>query len=296
MVAMNSLSDVLTAYVEYAEDLSPNTERRIKHDLNRWSRYGGNSQFREISTDHFIQFRKHCRENQLSPATIESTVDTINTLMMFCLAPNGSRYGLGLIDQVPFLGRRIRVTPDPKDCCSIEDLSAIYSQCHMTQWPGTGWLSCEYWKKWLVFAYNTALRLSDIMKITWENINLKEKQLVVKCQKTQKLQAFPLNDISLATLSAIPRTSGRIFGLSSCYFLARRELRRMCEAAGIKVITPQSIRRCSATQYELVREGAGDMILGHVKQNVTFTSYVKIPRLLREAAEKLQQPEAFLTC
>jgi integrase len=67
-------------------------------------------------------------------------------------------------------------------------------------------------KQMIVLALETAMRLGEILSITWANVNLNEGILVLEDTKNGERRSVPLSARARATLKELPRNiSGRVF-------------------------------------------------------------------------------------
>jgi len=60
------------------------------------------------------------------------------------------------------------------------------------------------WKTAVVFGVYTGLRLGDIQSLTWANIDLQQKELTIRTQKTGRLQNLPLAKPLLRHVESLP--------------------------------------------------------------------------------------------
>jgi integrase len=60
------------------------------------------------------------------------------------------------------------------------------------------------WKTAVVFGIYTGLRLGDIQALTWANLDLQQKELTIRTQKTGRVQILPLAKPLLAHIDTLP--------------------------------------------------------------------------------------------
>ena len=279
------------SYVRYAHDLEPTTVRKMRHDFNRWSKHTPNPPIGQIKTDTFVDFRQRCLSVPLSPDTIETTIGSVMTVLAHCAN------GAGLLETCPHPGRRLKRTKKMRHVHTPAEISAVYQQRHCAQWPKRLNASpAEFWAAYIAVEWFTAVRREDsILRVLWQWIT--EQAIGLPAHKSGKLQLFPRHPVLNRHLALMERdqdTDGRVFPVGKSYHQLRRELLRMSVKAGVRPhVTPQALRRAASTAWEAAKDGAGKLILGH-SQGVS-DRYLSVPRLLREAVELLEIPEAMLT-
>ena len=276
-----TLREALTLYLEHASDLKPGTRKRLTYDVNRWERLGGPMDVASIDKHAVKAFRAAAAG--LSPWSIEGTVSAILVMLRF-LSDDGHDVS------VPYAGRRLRRRKQLRHVPSVQDLARVFEECGKARYPVLSHCSTgDWWRAFLVTAYTTGLRLSDLLSLEWEHVG--EARWLVVAGKTEKIQALPLLPCCTLALNRIRSPRERIFEVPTVRFL-RRELRRMSQWAGVTTILPQAIRRTSANAYETARPGAGAMILGHALSGAT-AFYVSPSLVLTDAAAKLEIPPEF---
>lgn len=79
----------------------------------------------------------------------------------------------------------------------------------------------------------TAMRRSEIVGLTWKNVNLKKRFLLLPDTKNGDARAVPLSSQAVSLLEALPRRiSGRVFGLTPS--AATHAFVRACKRARVK--------------------------------------------------------------
>jgi len=273
------LSETLT---QYARTVAPRTETKIRHELNRWRKYGLPDSL-AITTADFETFRAACRDT-LSATTIEDTVSDFRTLIRFAgLSP-------------PDAGRRLK---RHKRCRHVPEVNAVgraYANADVACWPNcangrVGELqrisNGDFWRAWLCVGYYTALRLGDLCRLAWEAF--RSDRIVVMAGKTGRVHEFPLPEIVRRHLEPL-RTAelSRPFPVPAwAASRIRRELAR-CEAT----IGPQPLRRASVTSWACASAEAGRIV--HGERLGVLSSYYDVRRLLADAEPRFAWPEEML--
>ena len=60
------------------------------------------------------------------------------------------------------------------------------------------------WKTAVLFGIYTGLRLGDIQSLTWANLDLQQKELTIRTQKTGRVQILPLAKPLLRHAESLP--------------------------------------------------------------------------------------------
>jgi integrase len=146
-----------------------------------------------------------------------------------------------------------------------------------------------------VLAYNTGLRLSDLVQLTWHDCDLNRRVIKTQASKTGKLHHLPINDLLFSHLDALPRHHRRVLAITDgAASYVGKKLHELCALAGCEPITAQMIRRRAACEFERVHPGAGALLLGHTLSGptrVTWSHYIDpLDVVLRPASQKIPQP------
>lgn len=279
--------------------LRPTYTREVGYNLTRWEKYSGNPPIQAITDATFDDFRAKCPNG---PVTVENTVNCVLAILAACVKR-------GLIDRLPEPGIRLEI-PEPRPrVVESEILSKLYVRCDVAHWPGESvprgqgrgsysrpfYWAPHFWQVFLVVAYFTGLRLGDLLQL--RRSDFAEEVLAVVANKTGKTQSIPVHPVLRRHLGAVtwagPDELLLPVGKSNHQF--RRELKRICKAAGVEHVTPKRIRVLSANEWERARPRAGDAILGHSIRRKVTRYYLRPPLALEEALPRLRVPSAFLT-
>lgn len=117
--------------------------------------------------------------------------------------------------------------------------------------------------------YATGLRVSELIFLTWENIDLSRGFVKVR-GKGNKERVVPLGNKAMAALEALPRGENALFAMTRQGFW--KLLKKYALLAGIqKAISPHQLRHSFATH--LVERGADlrsvQVLLGHADLSTT---------------------------
>jgi integrase len=279
----------LKSYIAAAPDLAPSTVRKLKHHVNRFEKHTGCTLAVDVDMRVFSGFRRSCLQGELSPFKIEGTINDVMLLLKHAFA-------MGIIGNLPEVGRRLMRRAGFPVQPTIEEFENLYSSIRKadTQWPNlTGVDNATFWEVWLAVIYFTALRHEDsIRQLKWKNVDA--DSIRVLSQKTSTWVELPVHPVLWAHLEKMPRLGSepRVFPVGKSPHLVRRELKRISNAAGLSnVVTPQQLRRLSATEYgKAGGPGCGSLITGHSMPKQVDVFYMDPLALLKGASERLYVP------
>ena len=106
-----------------------------------------------------------------------------------------------------------------------------------------------YWCPAINFAIETAMRLSEQISLTWQNVDMTKRTafLPAEITKTKRSRTVPLSDKALEVLRSLPRhISGRVFNMSLNYH--NKGWRRLTKRAGVVGLRWHDLRRESISR------------------------------------------------
>lgn len=259
------------------------TARRIRHHVNRWSRWTGDPDLVKISTGTFDKFRQECVKSGLSPWTIESTIWEV------CHLAHLAGYQ---VDP----GRRLRrPAPHPRVPC-LESIGLIYAAAGTATWPRRCWVSPEaWWRCLLVVDLWTGWRRSDLAGLIWWDVEA--DRLAITACKTGSRHEVPMTETVRRHLDRLGDQGHpeRVFDLprSSSYRACHDQLARLCRAADVRCVTFQEVRRLAVSNWTSVNAEAGRII--HGCGLGVMRHYLDPLAILRQVAPLVRLPAEFLT-
>jgi integrase len=137
---------------------------------------------------------------------------------------------------------------------------------------------------WLLVAYSTGLRLSNLLEIRHDQI--RGQRLLIRQHKTGEPHVCYLDQNALQAIAKLPRRGPRVFGDLICRDKLLAQMRRLCKAAGMQGST-KFLRRSGATYAEI----AGKDASGHLGHKTPGMKIYYIDRML-VAEEKRDEPTA----
>lgn len=271
------------AYAMDCSAISPETRKRHDYELRLWERHTSDPEIEVISPDTFNSFREAMAAEKYVPQTIEVAIGTYIAILR-------GLANLGLSNNIPLTGAKLRVITQPPDVPAIEDLSRAYEFADYG--PLKSSRDGRYWRAFFATLYFTAFRLRDMFNVRWDQFG--RDAVSISANKTGKIHRIPLHPVLRRVFNEYRTDNKRArpFTLEKCQLY--RELRRICSAAKVPLITPQAVRRLSANQYEMAHGGAGMLILGQPLPGAT-RFYLDVPAILRAASVKIAVPESMMT-
>lgn len=141
---------------------------------------------------------------------------------------------------------------------------------------------------WLYVVVYTGARLSELIRLDWQDVNFASGQAHVRGRKTVQSDRFvPLHPRLLALLSENRRHRGPLL---ASWPNVRRDLAAACKRAGVPKVTPNDLRRTFASW--LVQAGESSYVvsqlLGHSSSQMVEKVYGRLAQqTLRDAVQKL---------
>jgi integrase len=142
----------------------------------------------------------------------------------------------GLTDRQPCRGvKLLKETPKDRWLTYAEE-ALILSQ------------SPDWLKPIILIDINTGLRLSELMSLTWEDVDLDRRALTVRKSKNGEIRVIPLNSQTHQTLRGIKLggTNGKVFPFSASF--VSHTFRRTCDKVGLTDVTFHSLRHSFASR------------------------------------------------
>lgn len=272
-------------YAAWSPDLAEATAQRYANDLLRWRMRITDPPVQDVTTETYSRFRAASAAAGDSPDTTETTLQTVRQVMRCAFAH-------GLIDTLPDPGkarRRNRRPPRPATC---EELRKLWNAADAMSWPitDTWMLPAPWWRAWLSLAYWTGLRLTDLTwRLSMEHVRTDSIQYAAG--KTKCEHAFPLTDRLrwiVQQCRARPYQPSLLHCARSANLL-RKHLRRLCDVAGIRKLTPKHFRQACVTEWTKADSRAGELMHGCGMPGV-LRHYINPLDILAAAAPKVAWP------
>lgn len=252
--------------VELAEKHVSENELRGKtpiYSANRFVRIVGDIPIAEITQDHICDYRQKCREQKLSPQTIESSIGNIITVLKLSA-------GRTIETGKPLKSRR----PEPRPVefpaiCEVFDKLPAWMQL------------------WIMFSFWTGLRLGDsitcLRKLTGTVIG---SVISHHASKTGRYQKWPVPKWLKEKLESVP------FPTELCLENQKKQVR--AELRPHAQWGPKNLRQCSITEWSKANATAGAII--HGSGLGILNHYVDPLQIIESASQRLRLPKCFNAC
>jgi integrase len=222
---------------------------------------------------------KAARLKTVSPATVNIEIRMLNTAISQALA-------LGWITHPTQKFKQIRRhEPEPLQWLSMEQIDRLFRVCRPDH------------LRFVVFLLNTGCRRNEALGMTWEDIDLRRRQVVVRSTigKMGKRRTIPINEALMTLFMEWPGPHcGRLFPDFGPDQITMA-FRRLRKAAGLpNGISIHSLRATFACH--LIEKGVDiytvSKLLGHSSVKVTERHYLALdPQHLQDAINKIDFKE-----
>jgi integrase len=279
------------------DEMVKRSVEKMRYDLLRWERLtkNGKMPIGKITDEVLEDFRKALLEKHTAQGT-NGTRRTLRAIFRRVGPPiTGNPCGLGILPRIPYMkpSKVVRGLPRRVD---QEDLSRWYIACEQMQSPKWGGPAPFFWQCWLVLAYFSGLRKSDIFAIRFADLDLERGTLLFTARKTSKPMRLPLHPAAVEHIRRIEQPKREYLFESSIKVSGSFNQRWdwICRKAGIaERFTPHDIRRTAASEIERAKPGMASVLLQHSINDTTHISYLNQLEELAEAIEKMRVPLAF---
>jgi site-specific recombinase XerD len=182
-------------YLEYSKvNHSPSNTTRINYVINHFKNFIGHTLLSDVS-NKVVEEYKNKRSSQRKPTTVNIELRALKS--MFNTAVKWE-----LIDKNPFKGvQLLRVTKGYPKYLTKEEVDLL---CESTRMD---------WLRYIILlAFNTGMRRNELINLKWEDVNLKEKNLIVRNgeffnTKNKKDRYIPLSKAIIKLLKKLPKLS-----------------------------------------------------------------------------------------
>jgi integrase len=267
------LSDYVEAYLlqvqvgaTYANQL-----RCTVRVFDRW--LGRTVRVDEMSDDLVNRWILWLQGRGLSPATVRNQRGNLLALWR-------SAFQDGMIENEPKRIRKVRV-PDyiPVAFSEQDATNLLLAAAQMRGFdPGTGLLRSAWWRAFVLTAWDTALRLGDLLTLTTDEIR-SDGLIVRRLAKTGRIHAAQLSVEAMNAIEALNSPGPAVFPLGVKRDTFYNHFRKLAGRAGVTG-TSKFLRRGSATACEKIVPGSAMAHLGHKTPGLAYKHYVD-PRQLQ---------------
>ncbi len=285
--------ELVEPYCASVENAS-GTAAKLRHQINRWLKFGGPADCAGINEAAFVEFRAKALAKPLSPVTIEDTISDIALLVTFHTK---------IVCQ---FGKRLKKIVRCKHVPKLAAIAKLYKLADECQFPAkvrnADWTwklisqeqRCDFMRCLLVLGVWTGLRVSDLLLINWDSIT--DEAIIWEASKTKKEHRFPISDVvrfHLDRMRAWDRPTVLGIGHTTAPYV-REELHRLAAIAGGAKITPQSFRRCAVTSWATIGNGECGRVIHGCGIPKVLKSYYDGEQILRANMDRYPWPDDML--
>lgn len=265
------LDDFLQQYLR-ENDLSADYHCQLTYTLRQFQAWAGRPLALDDLTDDLVnRYLIHLAESR-RPATIKSQRGNLLTLWR-------SAWHAHLCETQPLRVRKIKVPRTLPEAWQAEQMVALLSTAATMRGRFRYWRieRAAFWRAFILTAWDSGLRLGDILKIGREQIG-SDGSLVLSQSKTMWPILCQLRPETVAAIDAtFPPARDQIFGSVLCKRQVIAYFRAIAKRAGL-VGGTKKVRRSAASHVEAQQPGAATPFLGHRSPGLAARHYID-PRI-----------------
>lgn len=301
-------------------DKSAGTRTAYRNLLSLWERFTSDPAIGAITSASLVLLRRALEEAKYAPATIGKQFRHLRAfLRLLGPATDGNPRGMGILATVPWVesprvGRKLPRT------ANHDEIDRLYDACRVAVWPqiSRGDVPAPaFWRALLVSFTILGPRAWEILhdgsdrRDGWfwhclngtycrSSIGTQLSSITFRQKKTGNELTLPVPPVLIAHLESIRTDRLAIFPVTLAHGSVYGQWRAIKAAAGVGVEGTQELdfhdlRRTCQTEWDWLKLGMGDWILGHAPQDVGGRSYRNFERHAAEACEQLPLPKSFQT-
>ena len=263
----NNLIDQFIDYYWLTSGASKNTLSAYRSDLNIFSKWLNKRPFTSVDKKLVYDYFSYRKKSNLSAASRSRILTCLHSFFQYLL--NNQKMDYDPTEQMdyPKLEKKLPIF------LNIQEVEKLIEA------PNTNSIYGQRDRAMLELLYSCGLRVSELISLSYHNLNLKEEFVRVH-GKGNKERMLPLGEVAIDFLDQYERNSRTLLlknGQCDSYFLSNRGsamsrqnffyiIKGYAATAGInKPISPHSLRHAFATH--LVQKGADlrsvQLMLGH---------------------------------
>ena len=263
----NNLIDQFIDYYWLTSGASKNTLSAYRSDLNIFSKWLNQTPFTSVDKKLVQEYFSYRKKSNLSAASQSRILTCLHSFFQYLLNNQKMTYDPTEQMDYPKLEKKLPIFLNIQE---VENLMEA---------PNTNSIYGQRDRAMLELLYSCGLRVSELIGLSYHNLNLKEEFVRVH-GKGNKERMLPLGEVAIDFLDQYEKNSRKVLlknGQCDSYFLSNRGsamtrqnffyiIKGYAATAGIdKPISPHSLRHAFATH--LVQKGADlrsvQLMLGH---------------------------------
>jgi integrase len=266
--------------------------------LGLWEQVFGSIPLTEVKSWHLERFRAIVAERpgqrgKLSPNTVRRHLRHLQSVFD-AAGPCQRRRDecAGVLAEVPYVRPPRPLYRDPV-AADIGAVVATYRATEYAYFPSVeGILPSAWWKAALSTCLSTAMRLSQIRRLRWRDVDFAQRRIIATAESSRKSRRdswLPLTDVALRDLLTIRREDSElIFPWPHASTTVFSHLKRLQKAAGIEsrlFFGWHGLRRLVLTEVTRTNAMAATQLAGHSRMETTARHYVPRDQLQRTVEE-----------
>jgi len=268
-----NVKDVFLEYLDYKITFgrSEKTIESINNSFKKFFGYFGDDiTIGSIDSGTIYQYINHLKKEELTTSSINHYLRDLRTFVNWC-------YEQGHLDQKLDI-KMIKGQEAIKDTYEDEELQKLLAK------PKKNDRRFTEWRNWAIvnWIYGTGNRISTVVEVRIEDIDIKKNDIVIRAQKNKKAASIPMDKTLAAVLREyLQRCRGNaseqdylftnIYGQKLTTNALQQSIRRYNEERDVKKTSPHALRHTFAKNW--VMNGGNifrlQKILGHSTLEMT---------------------------
>lgn len=222
----------------YRDEVSPG-HKGAESEIYRINRLIRDEDFVEkplsaLTTEDLQDFI-HERLTEVAPSTVDREIDVISQILRYAsdvwkIAPSES----------PLQGlRRPKYFNERNRRLSSEEEKALFEKIQE--------VDREYLEAVVIVALCTAMRRSEILRLTWPNVDLERRCAHLPETKNGRARDVPLSARAVAVLAALPRVSEKVFDIGE--YSVKKNFVLACKEAGVNDLHFHDLRHEAISRF-----------------------------------------------
>lgn len=256
-----------------------------------------------LTLDEITELHVHEVSSSLARTSAPETVRGVLRRFKMFLA---EAWRLRLVEDPPRYWPRIKGTSRMPDSWSREDIERLYGIC--LQQPGEigPHAASEWWRAWFLVAWDTSMRLSQIMRIRLADVDTRRRYILDRATSGTKVASDvvrPISEPTVAAIEAIQQPDREMLFEWPEWPASRRDFfsvfRYLCWLADVPCPRQMHgqlthrLRRSGVTAAALVSIEEARRQAGHAKAETTIRHYIdqrQLAGLRQPAVPSLNEP------
>lgn len=250
---------VVRFFEEAATDLRPKTLDNYKHDVRVWLPWIGELYLDEIDADLIRAFMV-TRRKVVSDRTVQANLAFLSTLFTYMSDyPDGPKH-----NPVRDVSKKRLRTNKRRRFATVSEFKTLLDSC-----------SSETYRNIIILAVETGMRSGELRTLTWDQVQLKRREIHLVETKNHEPRVIPLSDAAvLALVGTVRHRSAQWvfwYGDGQPYTTFKNWWRGTCRRAGMSDFKFHDLRHTFASWW--IQSGRSDKaareIMGHLTASLT---------------------------